>query len=97
MIQYFEHKKIDKRKWDATIAECGNIYAYSWYLDIVHPGWDALVEDDYQVVMPLTGGKKFGVNYLFHASGYAGGMTPLLDREGKPVVSAILNGSNSAR
>ena len=65
MIQYFEHKKIDKRKWDATIAECGNIYAYSWYLDIVHPGWDALVEDDYQVVMPLTGGKKFGVNYLF--------------------------------
>ena len=65
MIQYFEHKKIDKRKWDATIAECGNIYAYSWYLDIVHPGWDALVEDDYQVVMPLTGGKKFVVNYLF--------------------------------
>ncbi|MCR5660317.1 MAG: hypothetical protein K6G25_13455 [Bacteroidales bacterium] len=65
MIQYFEHKKIDKRKWDTTIAECGNIYAYSWYLDIVHPGWDALVEDDYQVVMPLTGGKKFGVNYLF--------------------------------
>lgn len=65
MIQYFEHKKIDKRRWDATIAECGNIYAYSWYLDIVHPGWDALVEDDYQVVMPLTGGKKFGVNYLF--------------------------------
>ena len=25
--------------------------------------WD--VEDDYQSVMPLTGGKKFGVNYLF--------------------------------
>lgn len=25
------------------------------------------------------------------ASGYAGGMTPLLDREGKPVVSPIIN------
>jgi hypothetical protein len=65
MIQYLEHKAIDKPKWDALIAECGNIYAYSWYLDIVHPGWEALVEDDYQSVMPLTGGKKFGVNYLF--------------------------------
>ncbi len=65
MIHYLEHNAIDKAKWDAIIAECGNIYAYSWYLDIVHPGWEALVEDDYQAVMPLTGGKKFGVNYLF--------------------------------
>ena len=35
--------------------------------------------------------KETGVNYVFHASGYAGGLTPLLDREGKPVVSPILN------
>ena len=35
--------------------------------------------------------KETGVNYVFHASGYAGGMTPLLDREGKPVVSPIMN------
>ena len=65
MINYLEHKAIDKARWDALITDCGNIYAYSWYLDIVHPGWEALVEDDYQSVMPLTGGKKFGVNYLF--------------------------------
>ena len=65
MIQYLQHNQIDRAKWDATIAECGNIYAYSWYLDIVHPGWEAIIEDDYQVVMPLTGGKKFGINYLF--------------------------------
>ena len=65
MIEYLAHTAIDKTRWDALIAECGNIYAYSWYLDIVHPGWEALVEDDYQAVMPLTGGKKFGVNYLF--------------------------------
>lgn len=35
--------------------------------------------------------KETGVNYVFHESGYAGGMTPLLDREGKPVVSPIIN------
>ena len=33
--------------------------------------------------------KETGVNYLFHASGYAGGLTPLLDREGKPVISNV--------
>ena len=32
---------------------------------------------------------RTGVNYLFHASGYAGGLTPLLDREGKPVISPL--------
>lgn len=35
--------------------------------------------------------KETGVNYLFAASGYAGGLTPLLDREGKPVVTPVLN------
>lgn len=31
--------------------------------------------------------KKTGVNYLFVTSGYAGGLTPLLDKDGKPVVT----------
>ena len=35
--------------------------------------------------------RQTGVNYLFHVSGYAGGLTPLLDREGKPVVTTVLN------
>ena len=35
--------------------------------------------------------KETGVNYVFHQSGYAGGMTPLLNREGKPVVSSIIS------
>ena len=42
-------------------------------------------------VMEIWVDKETGVNYVFHASGYAGGMTPLLDRDGKPVVSPILN------
>ena len=35
--------------------------------------------------------KETGVNYIFHQSGYAGGMTPLLDRDGKPVVTPVVN------
>lgn len=30
-----------------------------------------------------------GVNYLWHSGGYSGGLTPLLDREGKPVISPL--------
>lgn len=33
--------------------------------------------------------KQTGVNYVFHASGNAGGMTVLLDRDGKPVITPI--------
>lgn len=33
--------------------------------------------------------KVTGVNYLWHHSGYAGGLTPLLDAYGKPVVSPL--------
>ena len=32
-----------------------------------------------------------GVNYLWHSSGSAGGLTPLLGRDGKPVISPIMN------
>ena len=35
--------------------------------------------------------KDTGVHYLYHCSGYAGGLTPLLDSDGKPVVSALMN------
>ncbi len=31
--------------------------------------------------------KETGVNYLFIASGFSGGLTPLLDSEGKPVIT----------
>ena len=31
--------------------------------------------------------RETGVNYLFHVSGYAGGLTPLLDKDGKPVIT----------
>ena len=36
--------------------------------------------------------KETGVNYVFHVSGYGGGLTPLLDRDGKPVVSTLVDG-----
>jgi len=66
-IKYLKHSEIDKDKWDQCIAKAFNgiIYAYSWYLDIVSENWDALIEDDYITVFPLTKKRKYSINYLY--------------------------------
>lgn len=33
--------------------------------------------------------RETGINYLYVAAGYTGGLTPLLDRNGNPVVSSV--------
>ncbi len=67
MIKYLSHNEINKSKWNSCIKDSVNglIYAYSWYLDIVCPGWNALVEDDYKSVMPLAMGEKYGFKYIY--------------------------------
>ena len=42
-------------------------------------------------VIEILVDKETGVNYLFRASGTAGGLTVLLDREGKPVIASFAN------
>ncbi len=67
MIRLLKHNEINKRRWDDCINKSfnGNVYALSWYLDIVHPNWNALIENEYERVMPLTNSKKFGLYYMF--------------------------------
>lgn len=57
---------IDKVQWDNCISYAvnGNLNATSWYLNIVSPGWCALVEDDYENVFPLTIESKRGFQYI---------------------------------
>ncbi|PCJ81143.1 MAG: hypothetical protein COA57_14495 [Flavobacteriales bacterium] len=67
MIKHHKHNEIDKQKWDEAITSSKNplIYAYSWWIDTVCPNWEALIENDYETMVPLTCRKKYGVNYLF--------------------------------
>ena len=37
--------------------------------------------------------QQTGVNYLFFRDAGAGGLTPLLDREGRPVITAVYDES----
>ena len=69
MITYLTHEQIDKTLWDQCVAQAPNglVYAWSWYLDIVHPRWEALVEiidGIYFSIMPLTCKKKYLIHYL---------------------------------
>lgn len=34
--------------------------------------------------------KETGVNYLYRQSGYSGGMTVLLGKDGNPIITAII-------
>jgi len=67
MISYLRHHEINRASWDACISRSLNrrVYAFSWYLDVVAPGWEALVSGDYASVFPLTAGHKAGLHYLF--------------------------------
>ncbi len=66
-IKYLSNQQIDKKKWDQGIEQAPNglIYAYSFYLDTMAKNWDALVLGDYDIVMPLTWNRKYGIKYLY--------------------------------
>jgi hypothetical protein len=67
MIRYISHDDINLQKWDECVNNAFNglVYGLSWWLDAVCEGWDALVQDDYEAVMPLTQGRKLGIDYLY--------------------------------
>ena len=65
MIAYLKNEEIDRIRWDAIMADIPGVrpYAFSWYLDIMSPGWEALV-DDYSSLFPLPRARKYGFNYI---------------------------------
>jgi hypothetical protein len=66
MIVYHKNNEIDREQWDNCIKNSPGVkpYAYSWYLDLMAPGWEALVDDDYDSVFPVPGFSRFGIQYV---------------------------------
>jgi hypothetical protein len=69
MHTYLRNHEIDYAKWDDCVQASPQclVYALSWYLDIVSPGWDAIVlkaNGGYSQVMPLTKLRRIGIAYL---------------------------------
>lgn len=55
-INYCKNSDIDLKAWDRCIAGSFNssICGFSWFLDHICEDWDALIEGDYESVMPLA-------------------------------------------
>jgi hypothetical protein len=66
MISFVRNSEIDLVKWDECISNSGvtNPFSYSWYLNIMSPGWNAIIEGNYTSVFPLPCRYRFGINYI---------------------------------
>ena len=65
-LKHLRNSNIDYEKWNECISKSYNslAYAYSWFLDVVSPGWEALVSENYEYVMPLPAKSKYKIPYL---------------------------------
>jgi hypothetical protein len=69
LIKHLKNTEINFIRWDNCINKAinGNVFAYSWYLNILCDNWEALVMDDYQYVMPLLHEVKFKQDVYIHS------------------------------
>lgn len=66
MIVYLNNDEIDREQWDNCIklSPVPRPYAFSWFLDIMAPKWEAMIDDDYDSVFPIPCSSKYGVQYI---------------------------------
>jgi len=75
-IKRLRREEISDDKWDACVRSAinGHVFALSWYLDIVCHSWEAIVIDDYKIVLalPVYRGNIFKRVYLPYWIPYLG-------------------------
>ena len=66
-VRILKRNLVDDAKWNLTISQAVNSlpYAYTWYLDALCSRWVAVVVGDYEFVMPLPIGRKWGLLYVY--------------------------------
>lgn len=65
-IKLLKHHEIDFKRWDLSISNAKNAlpYAYSDFLNVVSPNWEALVTKDFKFLMPLPVKRFLFVKYI---------------------------------
>lgn len=68
-LHLLPHTAFSLSRWDTFIAASPQrvVYAYSWYLEVVSPQWQALVLEEegiWKAVMPLPVQQKWGLNVV---------------------------------
>lgn len=54
--------------------------------DKVEDRFEKIYSQGVSNVMEIWVDRETGIQYLYHSTGYSGGLTPLLDKEGKPLL-----------
>jgi hypothetical protein len=67
VIRILERNKLDVERWNQCVQRSAksDVYALSWFLDIVLPSWKGAVYGDYEFVMPLYRKHKWGIVPVF--------------------------------
>jgi hypothetical protein len=66
-IRILKRNQIDDAKWNLAIQQAVNSlpYAYTWYLDALCSRWVGFIAGDYDFIMPLPIGRKWGILYVY--------------------------------
>jgi hypothetical protein len=66
VIKHLTHQSIDMELWDQAVDSSANglVYARSWFLNVLAPGWEALVEENYRFIFPVPVKRKYKIPYI---------------------------------
>lgn len=99
MLKLIPFKEINKNKWNGTIhyAINGNVFGYYWYLKAVIGEWDAIVEEDYQSVMPVLTKPLNAYQYSLLKELGPYSVNPLTDQRMKGILDLILKHNKTSQ
>lgn len=66
MIKHIKNQEVDRERWNNLVQNSiySDVYAFSWFLDIVCPDWEALILNDYEAIFPLPIKRKCIFEYI---------------------------------
>lgn len=98
MYRLVPFNEIEKNKWNGTVhyAINGNVFGYYWYLKAVIGEWDAIVEEDYESVLPVitTPLKAHQYSLLKELGPYS--VNPLTDQRMKSMLDILVKHNKSS-
>lgn len=91
-VRILKRNLIDDTKWNLAIREVSNSlpYAYTWYLDALCSRWMAVIVGDYEFVMPLPVGRKWGMLYVYQPL-FCQQLGVFYKKRNEPIIELMLN------
>src|SRR5574344_1358449 len=67
MIRYFKRSDIDVKKWNRCVEQSRqrSVLFKAEYLYLLDSNWGALIENDYESLMPLPQRRKYALTYIY--------------------------------